>query len=98
MTANAPLNPLKAKLAAGDCASCFMVTMPSVAMAQVLAASGVDALIIDLEHGPIDLATAHAMIVATKGTAAVPLVRVPGPSPGLPGRCSMPAPSGSISP
>ena len=83
MPANAPLNPLKAKLAAGACASCFMVTMPSVAMAQVLAGSGVDALIIDMEHGPIDLATAHAMIAATKGTSAVPLVRVPWAEPWL---------------
>ena len=76
-------NPLKAKLAAGDCATCFMATMPSVAMAQVLAASGADALIVDMEHGPIDLATAHAMIAATKGTPAVPLVRVPWSEPWL---------------
>jgi 4-hydroxy-2-oxoheptanedioate aldolase len=71
------MNPLKAKLAAGGCATSFMVTMPSVAMVQVLAASGIDGLIIDMEHGPIDLATAHAMIAATQGTAATPLVRVP---------------------
>ena len=83
MSAVVALNPLRAKLAAGDCATCFMVTMPSVAMAQVLGASGVDALIIDLEHGPIDLATAHAMIAATKGTTAVPLVRVPWAEPWL---------------
>jgi 4-hydroxy-2-oxoheptanedioate aldolase len=30
-----------------------------------------------MEHGPIDLATVHAMIAATGGTPAVPLVRVP---------------------
>jgi 4-hydroxy-2-oxoheptanedioate aldolase len=57
--------------------------MPSVAMAQVLAVSGVDALIIDMEYGPIDLATAHAMIAATKGTTAVPLVSVPWSEPWL---------------
>ncbi len=77
------VNPLKAKLAAGQCATCFMVTMPSVAMAQVLAGSGVDALILDMEHGPIDLATVHAMIAATAGTRAVPLVRVPWSEPWL---------------
>ena len=70
-------------LAAGECATCFMVTMPSVAMVQVLASSGVDALIIDMEHGPIDLATAHAMIAATKGVPAVPIVRVPWSEPWL---------------
>lgn len=76
-------NPLKAKLAAGGCATCFMVTMPSVALVQVLAASGVDALIVDMEHGPIDLATAHAMIAVTRGSPAVPLVRVPWSEPWL---------------
>ena len=77
------VNPLKAKLAAGECATCFMVTMPSVTMVQVLARSGVDALILDMEHGPIDLASVHAMIAATRGTAAVPLVRVPWSEPWL---------------
>ena len=83
MTALSSVNPLKAKLAAGECVTCLMVTMPSVAMAQVLAGSGVDALIVDMEHGPIDLATAHAMIAATRGTPAVPLVRVPWSEPWL---------------
>lgn len=83
MTASSPANPLKAKLAAGGCATCIMVTMPCVAMAQVLAGSGADALIVDMEHGPIDLATAHAMIAATRGTPAVPLVRVPWSEPWL---------------
>jgi 4-hydroxy-2-oxoheptanedioate aldolase len=70
-------NRLKAKLAAGNVVTAFMVTMPSIAMAQVLAASGVDCLIIDMEHGPIDIATVHAMVVATRGTEATPIVRVP---------------------
>src|ERR1700722_18354340 len=75
-TANGP-NRLKAKLAAGDIVTAFMVTMPSVTMAQVLAASGVDCLIIDMEHGPIDIATVHAMVAATRGSEATPIVRVP---------------------
>jgi 4-hydroxy-2-oxoheptanedioate aldolase len=76
-------NPLKAKLAAGDCATCIMVTMPSVAMAQVLASSGVDCLIIDMEHGPIDVATVHAMVATTRGTGTAPVVRVPWAEPWL---------------
>ena len=71
------INRMKAKLAAGEVDTAFMVTMPSVAMAQVLAASGVDGLIIDMEHGPIDLTTVHAMVAATLGTRATPIVRVP---------------------
>ena len=74
--ANGP-NRLKAKLTAGETVTAFMVTMPSVAMAQVLSASGVDCLIIDMEHGPIDIATVHAMVAATRGTEATPIVRVP---------------------
>lgn len=71
------MNPLKAKLRSGIAFTSFMVTMPSVPLVQVLANSGVDCLIIDMEHGPIDLASAHAMITATSGTKAVPLVRLP---------------------
>ena len=76
-------NPLRAKLAAGECVAGFMVTMPSVALVQVLAGSGADFLIVDMEHGPIDLATAHAMVAATRGTGAVPIVRVPSTEPWL---------------
>jgi 4-hydroxy-2-oxoheptanedioate aldolase len=77
------INRLKRKLAAGECATAFMVTMPSVAQAQILAASGVDCLIFDMEHGPIDLATLHAMIASTCRSAATPIVRVPWTEPWL---------------
>jgi len=30
-----------------------------------------------MEHGPIDIATVHAMVAATRGTEATPIVRVP---------------------
>lgn len=35
-------------------------------------------MIVDMEHGPIDLQAAHGMIAATGGTPLVPLVRVSG--------------------
>jgi 4-hydroxy-2-oxoheptanedioate aldolase len=53
-----------------------IVTIPSIQVVQVLADAGLDWLIIDMEHGPIDLAAAHAMIVATAGTPTIPLVRI----------------------
>lgn len=56
--------------------TCHMCTIPSAVVTQALAASGADAVIIDLEHGAIDYATAHAMIAATAGTQCAPLVRV----------------------
>jgi 2-keto-3-deoxy-L-rhamnonate aldolase RhmA len=43
----------------------------------LLAHVGFDWLMIDVEHGPISIETAHAMIAATAGTDVTPLVRVP---------------------
>jgi 4-hydroxy-2-oxoheptanedioate aldolase len=51
--------------------------MPSVQTTQVLAHAGFDWLFMDMEHGPIDIASLHAMITATGGTRAAPIVRVP---------------------
>lgn len=77
------LNRLKRKLLAGECATAFIVTMPSVAQAQILAGSDVDCLIFDMEHGPIDLTTLHAMVAVTCRSPATPIVRVPWTEPGL---------------
>ena len=52
-----------------------IATIPSVQTVRIMAACGLDWIIVDLEHGPIDLASAHAMIVATSGTPCVPLAR-----------------------
>ncbi len=77
------MNPLKRRLDEGGTALGFLVSMPSVQLTQILAASGADWLLIDLEHGPIDNATVHAMIAATAGTACAPIVRVPSTEPWL---------------
>ena len=53
-----------------------MCTIPSATVTQAMAAAGSDAVIVDMEHGAIDYATAHAMIAATAGTSCCPLVRV----------------------
>ena len=53
----------------------------SPVVAQALAASGSDGIIIDLEHGAIGPVEAQAMIAATAGTDCAPLVRVPDLSP-----------------
>jgi 4-hydroxy-2-oxoheptanedioate aldolase len=72
-----PLNPLRARLAAGDTCAVCLVTVASVPVALTLATAGFDALLIDLEHGPIGIESAQAMIASTAGTGCVPLVRVP---------------------
>jgi 4-hydroxy-2-oxoheptanedioate aldolase len=71
------LNRLKTMLAAGSPSFGLFATMPSIQAVQTLASAGVDWLIIDMEHGPIDVSSAHAMIVATAGTTTVPFVRLP---------------------
>ena len=71
------INPLKARLAADKPAIGITVSMPSVHVTQVLATCGFDWLFLDMEHGPIGIESAHAMITATSGTGAAPVVRVP---------------------
>jgi 4-hydroxy-2-oxoheptanedioate aldolase len=68
---------LKRKLQNNDTALTGVVcTIPSATVTQAIAASGVDAVIIDLEHGAVDYGSAHAMIAATAGTECAPLVRI----------------------
>ena len=78
MRASTPaINPLKARLAEDKPGIGMLVSMPSVATTQILAAAGFDWLFFDMEHGPIDIASVHAMVTATQGTRATPIVRVP---------------------
>src|ERR1700749_3076564 len=60
-----------------------IATIPSVQTVQIMANCGLDWIIVDLEHGPIDLTSAHAMIVATSGTPCVPLARIAANEPWL---------------
>lgn len=69
------VNRLKAMLKSGRPAIGVIATIPSVQTARILAQS-LDFLIIDLEHGPIDLNTAHAMMLATSGTDCTPMARI----------------------
>ena len=73
-----PVNRLRSLWASGGCAFGAIATIPSVQSVQVLARSGLDFMIVDMEHGPIDVQAAHAMIATTGGTPLVPLVRVTG--------------------
>ena len=79
----APLQRLRARLAAGEPLLGPVLTLPSAPVAALLAASGFDWLWIDLEHGAIGLETAQQMILASRGTQAVPLVRLPWQEPWL---------------
>jgi 4-hydroxy-2-oxoheptanedioate aldolase len=59
-----------------------IATIPSVQTVRIMAQS-LDWIIVDLEHGPIDLTSAHAMVVATAGTPCVPMVRIAANEPWL---------------
>ena len=60
-----------------------IATIPSIPTVQIMARSGLDWIIVDLEHGPIDLTSAHSMITATAGTPCVPLARIAANEPWL---------------
>ena len=70
------LNRLKTLWSEGKTALGAIATIPSVQTIQIMARSGLDFVVIDMEHGAVDAGTAHNMIVATSGTPMVPLVRV----------------------
>ena len=75
-TSSGQLNRLKDLWRVGRAALGAIATIPSVETVQIMAQAGLDYIIIDMEHGAIDSAIAHAMIAATAGTQLVPLVRV----------------------
>jgi 4-hydroxy-2-oxoheptanedioate aldolase len=74
-------NPAKRAMAEGRATVGYLVSMASVQMVQALARTGVDWLMIDTEHAPIGIESVAAMVAATGGTPATPLVRVAGARP-----------------
>jgi 4-hydroxy-2-oxoheptanedioate aldolase len=79
----APLNRLRQLWREGRPTLGAIATIPSIQTVQIMARSGMDWIIVDLEHGPIDLGSAHAMITATSGTPCVPMVRIAANEPWL---------------
>ena len=77
-----PLNRLRQLWREGRPAFGAIATIPSVQTVQIMARS-LDWIIVDLEHGPIGLTEAHAMIAATTGTPCTPLVRIAANEPWL---------------
>jgi 4-hydroxy-2-oxoheptanedioate aldolase len=82
-TAPAPLNRLRKEWREKRPTFGAIATIPSIPTVQIMARSGIDWIIVDLEHGPIDLTSAHAMITATAGTPCVPLARIAANEPWL---------------
>lgn len=71
-------NFLKQKLATGRPVFGTWSVIPSVVVSDVIASSGVDFVIIDSEHGPINFETAQEMVMACESRGVSPVVRVSG--------------------
>ena len=69
-SSGAQVNRLKTLWPDGRTAIGAIATIPSVQTVQIMARSGLDWILIDMEHGAIDHGAAHAMIAAT--SAACP--------------------------
>lgn len=71
------MNRLKERLGRDEACLGLLVSMPSVPLVQMAARSGLDWLFIDMEHGPIGIESAYAMVAATQGTDCTPVIRTP---------------------
>lgn len=70
-------NPIKRSLREGKPVVGLTITVPSPDIVVQAASLGFDFVWIEMEHSPITLETAHDMVLATRGTECVPIIRVP---------------------
>jgi 2-keto-3-deoxy-L-rhamnonate aldolase RhmA len=72
-------NPAQRRLAEGGTVLCLGIRqMRSVDIAQIAAATGFDALYLDMEHSPLDLTDVSTVCTAALGFGVAPFVRPPG--------------------
>jgi 4-hydroxy-2-oxoheptanedioate aldolase len=71
-----PTNPLARGWARGCAAVVGWLQIPAPLSAEALSRCGYDGLVIDLQHAPIDLSDAVAMMTAIELGGAVPLARI----------------------
>ncbi len=71
-------NPLKAKLADGKAVLGMWSIIPSPVVTEILGLSGLDFVILDMEHGIFDQASLDACVRAVEIAGCAPLVRLPG--------------------
>jgi 2-dehydro-3-deoxyglucarate aldolase len=74
-------NALKRKLARNEVTLGTWVTTGNSDVAEVLAWSGFDWLIFDMEHGPLDISTMEIMAQAVSAAPSFPVARVPSNDP-----------------
>lgn len=71
-------NSLKKKLANNEKVFGTFIMTNGLDTAEILAHAGADCIMIDGEHGSMDLETAGRMVSVIRGTSTVPLIRVAG--------------------
>src|SRR5579862_6003436 len=76
-------NQLKSKLAAGKAVVGSFLYVPSAKLAEIVGMIGFEFIVIDMEHGPIDIMVAEDMVRAVELTGATPIIRVTTNSPEL---------------
>lgn len=69
-------NYLKEKLRSGKPVLGTWAVIPSTVTADIMASAGLDFIIIDAEHGPINFETAQNMVIACESRGVSPVMRV----------------------
>ncbi len=69
-------NETKQKLADGQLVVGSFLYVPSAMLTEIIAWIGFDFVVIDMEHGPIDIGVAEQMVRAAERAGATPIVRV----------------------
>jgi 4-hydroxy-2-oxoheptanedioate aldolase len=76
-------NELKRRLAADETVVGGILHIPSARLAEITSLLGFDFVVIDMEHGPIDIGVAEDMVRAVELRGATPIVRITHNSPHL---------------
>ena len=71
-------NNVKTCWAEGKAALCGWIATESPVLAETVGVSGVDAVVVDLQHGASDVHNLMSMMQAISATPATPMVRLPG--------------------
>lgn len=75
------VNTTKRKLEAGETVFGIFCAIPSPRVVELCGFAGFDYVVIDAEHGPIDVGTCENMVRAAEAVGMTPIVRVPGHDP-----------------
>ena len=77
VTATMKTNHVRQKLKAGQATVGCFLGMGSPNVAEQMAHSGFDFIVIEMEHNGLDMAEVQHMLMAINGTDAIPIVRIP---------------------